>query len=90
MNEHNKKLSTTPNTYNNPQGTKNTTPTAPQLHTLQNNHPLSLVPRNYRNISQTEHISTSRRYPQSPVTHIVAQQLNLDEMYEQTIEQQHF
>ena len=84
-----KKLSTTPNTYDNSQDTRNTTPIAPQLHKLQINHPLSLVPRNYRNISQKEHISTIHRCPQSPVTHIVAQQLNVDETYEQIIEQPH-
>ena len=89
INEYNKKLSTTPNTYDNSQDTRNTTLTATHLHTLQNNHLLALVPRNYRNISQTAHISTSHRYPQSPVTHIVAQQLNVDETYQQIIEQSH-
>ena len=84
-----KNLSTLPNTYDNLQDTRNTTPTAPQLHTLQINHPLSLVPQNCRNISLTEHISTSHRYPQSPVTHIVSQQPNEDETYDQIIEQPH-
>ena len=59
-----KKLSTLPNRYDNSQDTRNTASTAPHLPTLQNNHPLTLVPRNYRNISLTEHISTSHRYPQ--------------------------
>ena len=84
-----KKLSNTPNTYDNSQNTRNTTPTTSQLHTLQNNHSLSLVSRNYRNISLTEHISRSRRYQHSPVNHIVAQQPNVDETYEQIIEQPH-
>ena len=75
--------------HHNSQDTRNTTPTAPQLHTLQNNHPLSLVPQNYRKISLTEHISTIHRYPQSPVTRIVAQQPNVDETYVQIIEQNH-
>ena len=87
--EYNKKLSTTPNTYGNSQDTRNTLSTAPQLYTLQNNQPLSLGPRNYRNISLTEHISTSHRYQQSPVTHIVAQQPIVDETYEQIMEQPH-
>ena len=73
INEDNKKLSFTRNTYDISQGTRNTTPTPPQLHILQNNHPLYLVPRNYRNISLTQHFITSHRYPQSPVAHIVAQ-----------------
>ena len=77
INEYIKKLLTTSNTYDNSQDTRNTTPTAPQLHTLQNNHPSSLVPGNYRNIALTEHISTIHRYPRSPVTHIVAQQPNV-------------
>ena len=84
-----KKLSTTPKTYDNSQDTRNTTTTVPQLHTLENNHQLSLTPRIYRNISLTEHISTSHRYPQSPVTLIEAQQPNVDETYEQIIEQPH-
>ena len=73
-----KKLSTTSNTYDNSQDTRNTTPTAPQLHFLQNNHPLSLVQRNYRNIALTDHISTSHRYPLSPVTHTIVQQPNAE------------
>ena len=36
ISEYNKKLSTTPNTYDNSQETRNTTPTATQLHKLQN------------------------------------------------------
>ena len=65
------------------------TPTALQLHTLQNIHPLSLVPRSYRNISLTEQISTSHGYPQSPHTHIIAQQSKVEKTYKQTIEQPH-
>ena len=78
--EYNKKLSTTiPNAYHTPQynGKKHL------LHhnytIFHNNHPLSLVPRNYRNTQVTEHISTSHSYPQSPVTHIVDQQSNKED-----------
>ena len=39
--ELNKTVSTTPNAYDNSQDSKNTRPTAPQSHTLHNNHPLS-------------------------------------------------
>ena len=59
VNQYNKKLTTTANAFDNSQDNKNTTPTSPQLHSLHNNHPLSLVPRNRRNIALTEHISTS-------------------------------
>ena len=89
INANNKKLSTTPNAYDNPQDNKNTTPSAPQLHNLHNNHPLTLVPRIYRNTAITEHISTSHSYPRGPVTHIIAQQPNIEEKYEQIIEQPH-
>ena len=56
--EYKTKLSTTPNTYDNSQNNTNTMPTAPQLQTLNHKHPLSLVPRNFRNIALTEHISS--------------------------------
>ena len=74
LKENNTKLSTTPHTYDNLQKTTNATPTAPQLQTISRNHPLSLVPRNFRKKALTEHISSSHKYPQSPFTHIIAQQ----------------
>ena len=49
MKEYKTKLSTTPNTYDESQNNTNTLPTAPQLPSLNRNHPLSLVPRNFRN-----------------------------------------
>ena len=52
--EYNSKLSTEPNTYDDSQNNTNTTPTAPQLQKLNHNHPLSLVPRNFRNIALTD------------------------------------
>ena len=84
-----KKLLTTPYAYDNLHDNKNTTPSASKLHNLRNNHPLSLVSRNYTNTAITEHISTSHSYPQSPVTHIIAQQPNIEETYEKIIEQPH-
>ena len=42
--EYNTKLSTNPNTYNDSNNTTNALPTAPHL---PNNHPLSLVSRNF-------------------------------------------
>ena len=85
----NEKISTPPNAYDNSQDNKITTPTAQQLHNLRNNQPLFLLPRNYRSTAITEQISTIHRYPQSPVTHTIAQQPNLEEMYKQIIEQPH-
>ena len=74
--------------YHHTEDDKNTTPTAPHLHTLHDNHPISLLSRNYRNIALTEHIFTSHRYPQSPVTHIFAQIPNVEKnTYKQIIEQ---
>ena len=58
------------------------TPTASQLHTLHNNHPFFLVPRSYRKIALTERISAIHSYPQSPVTHLKAQQPNVEKTYE--------
>ena len=82
-------IKTTPNEYDNSQDNKSTTPTSPQVHLLHNNRTLSLVLQNYINIALTEHISTSHSYPQSPVTHIIAQQPNVEETYKQIIEQPH-
>ena len=45
--EYNTKISTRPNTYNEEHNNVDTTPTAPQILTLSQNHPLSLVPRNF-------------------------------------------
>ena len=59
------------------------------MHNLQNSHPLYLVPRTYTNTTVTELISTSHSYPQSPVTHIVAHQPNIEDTYEQIKEQPH-
>ena len=64
--EYNTKQSTKANTYDDTQNNTNTTPTAPQLQNLGNNHPLSLVTRNFK---------TSRsNYPQSLIQHIITQQ----------------
>ena len=80
-----KKLSTTPNANDTTQDKTNPTPTAPQqLHNLHNNHPLSLVPRKFRNkLAVTEHISQSLSYPQSLVSHIALHQPNIDDTIEQ-------
>ena len=56
------KKSTTPNTYDDSQNNTNTTPTAPQLPKLHQNHPLSIVPQNFRNIALTDTISSRPNY----------------------------
>ena len=45
--EYNTKLSTRQNTYDEEDSNTNTTTTAPQLPNQPQNHPLSLVPRNF-------------------------------------------
>ena len=60
------KLSTTPNTYDDSQNNTNTIPTAPQLQSLGHYHPLSLVPRNFRNKALTDFMSSRPNYPQNP------------------------
>ena len=67
--EYKTKLSTKPNTYDDSQNNSDTTPTAPQLQNLDHNHPLSLVPRNFRNIALTELITLRSNYPQSSIQH---------------------
>ena len=89
INEYNKQLSTTPNTYDTSQDKKYKIPTAPQFENFRNNHSLSLVPRNYRHSLITKHTSSSRSYPQSPVSHIVVHHPNIDDTNEQIIEQPH-
>ena len=89
--EYNKKLPTKPKAYDTSQDNINPTPTAtPHLHHLHDNHPLSLVPRNYRNtLAKTEHTSQGHSYPQSPVSHISLHQSTIDDTYKQIVEQPH-
>ena len=56
---------------------------------LNHNHPLSLVPRNFRNIALSDLITSRSNYPQSPIQHIITQEPNIDDTYEQTIAQPH-
>ena len=69
--EYKTKLSTTPNANDESLNDTNTTPTAPHLQNLNHKHPLSLVPRNFRNIALTDLISLRPNYPQSPSQHIL-------------------
>ena len=87
--EYNTKLSTTPNTYDKSQSDTITTPTAPQLQNLNDNHPLTLVPQNFRNIALTNLITSRSNYQQSPIQHKITQQSSIEDTYEQIIEQPH-
>ena len=85
--EYNTKLSTTPNTYDESHKNINTIPTAPQLPSLNRNHPLSLVPRNFRNLALVNIANSRSNHIQSPIQHIVTQQPQNDDTYDQIIEQ---
>ena len=91
ISKYNKKLFTKANPYDTLQDNKSATPTASsQLHNLQNNQPLSLVPQNYRNrLAVTERTSQGHSYPQSHVSHIALHQSNIDDTYKQVKEQPH-
>ena len=86
---YNTKISTEPNTYDESQNNTNTSPRAPQLPSLHHNHPLSLVSRNFRNLALTNTTSSRPNYLPSPIHHIVTQQSQNDDTYEQIIEQPH-
>ena len=91
ISEYKKKLSTIPKAYDTSQDKINPTPTATtHLHHLHDNHPLSLVTRNYRNtLAITEHTSQDHSYQQKLVSHISLHQSTIDDTYEQIVEQQH-
>ena len=65
--ECNTKLSTTPNTYDESHNITNTLPTAPQLPSLNCNHPLPLVPRNFRNLALVNFANSRPNHIQSPI-----------------------
>ena len=82
--EYKTKLLTKPNTYDESQHNTNASPTALQIPSLHHNHPLSLVPRNF---ALTNITSSRPNYIQSSFHHIVTQQSQSDDLYEQIIEQ---
>ena len=89
MKEYNTKISTTPNTYDESQNNTNTLPTAPQLPSLNRNHPLSLVAQNFRNLALVNIANSRTNHIQSPIQHIVTQQPQNDDTSEQIVEQPH-
>ena len=88
--EYNTKISTRPKTYDEEHNNVDITPTAPQIPTTpQNHHPLSLVPRNFRNLAITNNPNFRPNTTQSPIQHIMTHHSQNDNTYEQTIEQPH-
>ena len=62
---------------------------APQIPPLPHNHPLSLVPRNFRNLAITHNPNFRPTISQSPIQHIMTHQSQDENTYEQIIEQPH-
>ena len=87
--EYNTKISTRPNTYDEEHINVDTTPTAPQIPTLPQNHPLSLVPRIFRNLAITNNPNFRPNTTQSPIQHIITHHSQNGNTYEQIIEQPH-
>ena len=65
--EYNTKLATRANTYDEEHNNVDTTPTAPQIPALPQNQPLSLVPRNFRNLAITNIPNFRPSTAQSPM-----------------------
>ena len=87
--EYNTKLSTRPNTFDEEHNKTNTSPTAPHLPTLHQNHPLSLVSRKFRNLAITKPPNFGPNTVQSPIQLIITQHPQNDDIYEPIIEQPH-
>ena len=87
--EYNTKLATRPNTYGEEHNNVDTAPTAPQVPALPQNHPLSLVPRNFRNLAITNNPNFRPHSIHSPIQHIKTNHSQNDSTYEQIIEQPH-
>ena len=82
-------MSTRQNTYDEENNNIEITPTAPQLPPLPQNHPLSLVPRSFRNLAITNNSNSRPTTPQSPIQHIMTHHSQNDNTYEQIMEQPH-
>ena len=87
--EYNTKIATTQNTYNEEHNNIEVTPTAPQLPPQPHNHPLSLVPCNFRILAITHNPNFRPNISQSPIQHIMTHHSQDDNTYEQIIEQLH-
>ena len=89
LKEYNTKISTRQNTYDEEHNNIDITPTAPQLPPLPQNHTLSLVPRNFRNLAITNNPNSRPNTTQSPIQHKMTHHSQNDNTYEQIIEQPH-
>ena len=87
--EYNIKLAARPNTYDEEHNNVDTTPTAPKIPALTQNHPLSLVPRNSRPLAITNNPNFRPNSIHSPIQHITTNHSQNDNTYEQIIEQPH-
>ena len=87
--DYNTKIATRQNTYDEEHNNIEITPTAPQLPPLPQNHSLSLVPRNFRNLAITNNPNSRPNIAQSPIQHIMTHHSQNDNTYEQIIEQPH-
>ena len=87
--EYNTKIATRQNTYDEEHNSIEVTPTALQLPPLPQNHPLSLVPRNFRNVAITNNPNSRPNIPQSPIQHLMTHHSQDDNTYEQIVEQPH-
>ena len=87
--EYNTKIATRQNTYDEEHNNIEITPTAPRLPPLPRNQPLSLVPRNFRNLAITHNPKFRPNTTQSPIQHIMTHHSQDDNTYEQIIEQPH-
>ena len=87
--EYNRKIATRQNTYDEEHNNVEITPTAPQLPPLPQNHPLSLVPRNFRNLTITHNPNFRPTISQSPIQDIMTHHSLDENTYEQIIEQPH-
>ena len=87
--KYNTKIATRQNTYDEEHNNIDITPTAPQLPPLPQNHPLSLIPRNLRNLTITNNPHSRSNIPQSPIQHIMTHHSQNENTYEQIIEQPH-
>ena len=81
--EYNTKIATRQNTYDEEHINIEVTPTAPQLPPLPQNHPLSLVPGNFRKLAITNNPNCRPNTSQSPIQHIMTHHSQDDNTYEQ-------
>ena len=82
--EYNTKLAARPNTYDEEHSNVDTAPTAPQIPTVPQNHPLSLIPRNFRNLAITNNPNFRPSSAQSPIQHITTNHSQNDNTYKQS------